>query len=286
MTTPPTDSILRIDAEDIHWADVYFATLDNLRSVWPHAWPGLAVVLTSCANRLWPEQAPSPSSTGGQMIQAALAMALHIEECAAQSHYEPQYHHRLHTADALTAMCLLIKALQAQGIAVDDEWAAALLLAVISHDVLHPGGANRFAQEFERRSAKEMQGIAQAFQIEKEWLQRVSELILRTDPTLVAGNHDKVKNTSFVMNLDWACVLLNEADILASATSRYGPALGQDLAQEWALKNHPLHRVVGTAEGRLQFLSGVRFSTPASDAFGIKENVAQQIAHQISSRNE
>jgi len=281
-----THSNPRLNIDDIHWADVYLATLDNLRSVWPHAWPGQAVVLTSCVHRLWPEQAPSPSSTGGQMIQAALAMALHMEDCAAQSHYEPQYHHRLHTADALTAMCLLIQALQAQGIAVDDEWAAALLLAVISHDVLHPGGANRFAQEFERRSAKEMQGIAQAFQIEKEWLQRVSELILRTDPTLVAGNHDKVKNIPFVMNLDWACVLLNEADILASATSRYGPALGQDLAQEWALKNHPLHRVVGTAEGRLQFLSGLRFSTPASDAFRMKESVAKQLALQISSRNE
>jgi hypothetical protein len=282
---PPTDSILRNDAEDTHWADVYLSTLDNLRSVWPHAWPGLVVVLTSCVHRLWPEQAPSPSSTGGQMIQAALAMALHMEDIAAQSSYEPQYHHRLHTADALTASCLLIQALQAQGMAVDDDWSAALLLAVISHDVLHPGGANRFAQEFERRSVKEMQGIAQAFQIDKTWLQRVSELILRTDPTLVAGNHDKVKNTSFVMNLDWACVLLNEADILASATSRYGPELGQDLAQEWALKNHPLHSFVGSAEGRLQFLSGLRFSTPASEAFRMKESVAKQLTLQISSRS-
>ncbi len=282
---PPTDSILRNDAEDTHWADVYLSTLDNLRSVWPHAWPGLVVVLTSCVHRLWPEQAPSPSSTGGQMIQAALAMALHMEDIAAQSSYEPQYHHRLHTADALTASCLLIQALQAQGIAVDDDWSAALLLAVISHDVLHPGGANRFAQEFERRSVKEMQGIAQAFQIDKTWLQRVSELILRTDPTLVEGNHDKVKNTSFVMNLDWACVLLNEADILASATSRYGPELGQDLAQEWALKNHSLHSFVGSAEGRLQFLSGLRFSTPASEAFRMKESVAKQLTLQISSRS-
>lgn len=282
---PHTDAILRIDAEDTHWADVYLSTLDNLRSVWPHAWPGLSVVLTSCVHRLWPEQAPSPSSTGGQMIQAALAMALHMEDIAAQSSYEPQYHHRLHTADALTALCLLIQALQAQGIAVDDDWSTALLLAVISHDVLHPGGANSFTQEFERRSVKEMQGIAQAFQIDKAWLQRVSELILRTDPTLVAGNHDKVKNTPFVMNLDWACVLLNEADILASASSRFGPELGQNLAQEWALKNHPLHSVVGTAEGRLQFLTGLRFSTPASEAFRMQESVAKQLAHQISSRS-
>ena len=80
-------------------------------------------------------------------------------------------------------------------------------------------------------------------------------------------------------------MLLNEADILASATSRYGPDLGLALAEEWALKDHPLHSFVGTAKGRLQFLSGLRFSTPASRAFRIQESVAQQIAHQISSRS-
>ncbi len=275
----------RLHINDVQWADVYLSTLDNLRSVWPHAWPGLDVVLRSCVHRLWPEQAPQTGSICAQMIQAAHAMALHMEDKAAQCSYEPHYHHRLHTADALTAMCLLIQALQAQGIAVEDDWTAALLLAAISHDALHPGGANRFTQEFELRSANEMQNIAQDLQIDKAWLEHVRALILRTDPTLVAANHDKVKASPFEMNLDWACVLLNEADILASATSRYGPDLGLALAQEWALKDHPLHSFVGTANGRLQFLSGLRFSTPASDAFGIKESVAQQIAHQISSRS-
>ena len=280
-----THSNPRLNIDDIHWADVYLATLDNLRSVWPQAWPGLAVVLTSCVKQLWPENPPPAKSSGGHMLQAAFAMALHMEDCAAQSNYEPHYHHRLHTADALTAMCLLIQALREQDFACDDNWGAALLLAVTSHDAMHPGGANGFVQEFERRSVKEMQGIAQAFQIEKTWLQIVSELILRTDPTLVAANHDKVKDTPFEMNLDWACVLLNEADILASATSRYGPDLGLALAEEWALKDHPLHSFVGTAKGRLQFLATLRFSSPASDAFQMKESVAQQIAHQISSRS-
>jgi hypothetical protein len=64
---------------------------------------------------------------------------------------------------------------------------------------------------------------------------------------------------------------------LASTTSRYGPELGQALAQEWALKNHPLHQVVGTPQGRLQFLSSLRFSSPAAEAFQIAHHVAEQI---------
>ena len=261
----------------------YIATLHNLRSKWPDAWPGLPVVLNACIHRLWSHKPPAVGSTSYKLLQAALAMASHMEKVAQEANYEPLYHNRLHTADALTAICLLIQALQKKNIVVDDDWAAAFLFAVTSHDVLHPGGANGFLQEFEQRSAKEMQYIATPLGIDVVWLQRVRELILRTDPALVTGNHDKVKDTPFEMNLDWACVLMNEADILASATSRYGPELGQALAQEWALKNHPLHHVVGTPEGRLQFLSSLRFSTPASKAWSMQNHVEGQLITSLRS---
>ena len=256
----------------------YIATLHNLRSKWPNAWPGLPVVLNACIQRLWPHKRPEVGSTSHKLLQAALAMASHVEKVAREANYEPLYHNRLHTADALTAICLLIQALQKKNIVVDDEWVAAFLFAVTSHDVLHPGGANGFLQEFEQRSAKEMQYIATPLGIDVVWLQRVRELILRTDPTLVTGNHDKVQGVAFEMNLDWACVLINEADILASATSRYGPALGHALAHEWAFRKHPLHQVVGTDKGRLQFLSSLRFSSPAAEAFDMARDVAGQIA--------
>ena len=255
----------------------YIATLHNLRTKWPNAWPGLPVVLNACIQRLWPHKRPEVGSTSHKLLQAALAMASHMEQVAQETNYEPLYHNRLHTADALTAICLLIQALQKKNIVVDDEWAAAFLFAVISHDVLHPGGANGFVQEFEQRSAHEMRDIANGLNIDAVWTDRVSELILHTDPTLVGANHDRVKDTHFEMNLDWACVLINEADILASATSIYGPELGQALAQEWALKNHPLHQVVGTPQGRLQFLSSLRFSSPAAERFGMANHVAEQI---------
>ena len=276
MSDMPLNTVLPPSSED--WAQLYAATLHNLRSKWPNAWPGLPVVLNACIQRLWPQKTTTVGSTCHKLLQAALVMAAHIEQVALAADYEPLYHNRLHTADALTAICLLIQALQKKNIVVDDEWAAAFLFAVTSHDVLHPGGANSFLQEIERRSAKEMQYIATPLGIDVVWLHRVRELILRTDPALVTGNHDKVQGVAFEMNLDWACVLINEADILASATSRYGPALGHALANEWAFKNHHLHQVVGTAKGRLQFLSSLRFSSPAAEAFQVASDVTGQIA--------
>lgn len=262
--------------EPTNWSWVYQLTLENLRSTWPHAWPGLPVVLQSCIRRLWSKHPPPLGSTSGQLLSVSASMAAHMEFLASVANDEPNYHNRLHTADALTAICLFIQALKEKHLEVSDEWAAALLLAVTSHDVLHPGGANGFLQEFEQRSANELKKMASS-RVGDDCLHRVSEMVLRTDPTLVPGNHDKVKDTAFEMNLDWACVLINEADILASATPSHGPGLGQALAQEWALKNHPLHNVVGTPAGRLHFLSSLRFSTPASEAFQISQSVQQQM---------
>ena len=260
------------------WTQLYLATLQNLRSTWPHSWPGLPVVLEACMHRLWSGHAPKVASPAGQLLQAAQAMALHMEDLAQQTDDEPKYHNRLHTADALTAVCLLMQALQDKGHVLSDEWIAAILLAVTSHDALHPGGANSFLQEFEQRSALEMRQVSRYLNLDSLWLDRVTEMILRTDPSLVAGNHDKVKGLAFEINLDWACVLINEADILASATDQHGNELGHALAAEWAVKKHPLSSVVGTAQGRLQFLAMLRFSTPASAAFQMQAHVAAQIA--------
>ena len=257
---------------------VFLATLQHLRRTWPHSWPGLPVVLEACKHRLWAGHAPKVASPAGRLLQAAQAMARQMEDWAQQSGDEPHYHNRLHTADALCAVCLLMQALQDKGHALSDEWIAAMLLAVMSHDVLHPGGANAFLQEFEQRSAMQMRRVSQQWHVDPLWSDRVAELILRTDPSLVAGNHDKVKGLVFEMNLDWACVLINEADILASATAQHGQELGHALAAEWAVKKHPLASVVGTAQGRRQFLSSLRFSTPASESFQMQAHVAAQIA--------
>ncbi|MFM7698129.1 MAG: hypothetical protein ACKO69_05060 [Limnohabitans sp.] len=253
-------------------------TLTNLRLRWPRDWPGLSVVLNACLSQRWPSALPK-SREATAMLDTALAMAEHMEVLARTSTYEPHYHNRLHTADALVSLCWLLQALQAHGHAVSDDWTACLLMSVTSHDVLHPGGANSHLQAFESQSVALLTRMAKQHGVTKEWLDTASHLILHTDPTLVAANHDNVKHRPFVMNKAWAVVLMNEADILASATASFGPQLGRALASEWEYRQHPLHAVVGTDAGRLQFLSTLRFSTPASMALKMPAEVAQQMAY-------
>ena len=263
-------------APDFDWQDALCQTLDNLRSRWPPNWPGLPTVLQACMNQLWPPP-QHLAALPQQMLAAANAIAEDMEQIANTTVYEPHYHNRLHTADALVSLCWLITALKAGQHSVTDEWAASLLLAVTSHDVLHPGGANSYAQEFEQQSVRLFQQHAAAKGVPMQWTEVVTQLILRTDPTLVAANHEKIKDTAFSFNLDWAVVLMNEADIAASAMATVGPQLGKQLASEWAFRQHPLHKVVGTDAGRLQFLSSLRFSTPASLALQMPQTVAMQI---------
>lgn len=236
------------------------------------------MVLNACVEKHWPHARPV-SRDSMAMLDTAIAMAEHMETFARNSKYEPHYHNRLHTADALVSLTWLMQALQAQGYGVPDDWAACLLLCVTSHDVLHPGGANSYLQEFESQSVEQLKRLATQFGVSEPWLDTASYLILHTDPSLVTANHDKVAHRAFVMNQDWAVVLMNEADILASATKAFGPKLGNALASEWEYRKHPLHALVGTDAGRMQFLSSLRFSTPASKALYLPQEVAQQIAN-------
>ncbi len=263
-------------AHSVNWHDMLIQTLSHLRKAWPTDWPGLPVVLTSCMRQLWPSSLPREHDTAA-LLNAALVMANRIESITKTAAYEPHYHNRLHTADALVSVCCMLQALRNTGHHVPNEWAACLLLAVTSHDALHPGGANSYLQEFEQQSVQLLTHMSQESGVSAHWVNIAAHLILHTDPTLVAANHDKVSQKPFVMNLDWAVVLMNEADILASATEEFGTPLGKALANEWQARDHPLHHVVGSDAGRLHFLSSLRFSTPASETFHLPQSVSQQI---------
>lgn len=263
-------------AHSVNWHDMLIQTLSHLRKAWPTDWPGLPVVLTSCMRQLWPTSLPREHDTAA-LLNAALVMANRIESITKTAAYEPCYHNRLHTADALVSVCCMLQALRNTGHHVPNEWAACLLLAVTSHDALHPGGANSYLQEFEQQSVQLLTHMSQESGVSAHWVNIAAHLILHTDPTLVAANHDKVSQKPFVMNLDWAVVLMNEADILASATEEFGTPLGKALANEWQARDHPLHHVVGSDAGRLHFLSSLRFSTPASETFHLPQSVSQQI---------
>jgi hypothetical protein len=81
----------------------------------------------------------------------------------------------------------------------------------------------------------------------------------------------------FEWDLKWLCVLLNEADVMASASAKYGPELGESLAQEWQLIGFPPHASVSSTQGRKNFLNQLLFSSPASSVLGLSERVSDEI---------
>jgi len=256
---------------------ILIQAFSRLRDSWQGDWMGLNHVLKSCQDFLIAEHADFESSDARTLMACALSLSEHIESTF-ETDNEPQYHNRLHTADAMCGMAVLLEALKQEGCAFSQEWIAALLLTVTAHDYLHPGGANSSPQELESRSVKALDLFFVKHPISSLWRERICHMILKTDPALVGANHDKVAGRTFVMDLDWACVVMNEADILASSTDVFGPALGEQLAAEWQLKNLPLHAIVGTQQGRLGFLKSLRFSTPGSLNLQFPQHIASQVA--------
>lgn len=258
-----------------HWFEGLASACEDLRQLWPQAWPGLPAIAQMCCRSLALEEASEPEVVA--MRRFTLAVAQDLEALAGQQApgQEPRYHNRLHTADVMLSVTTLLHAQQATAGALARPWAAATLAAATAHDYGHPGGVNRQPFEFEAQSwsalARHAQGLPQA------WAERIESLILRTDPRVVADNHHKVADQPFVWGLPWCQVLLNEADILVSASARFGPALSQALAQEWQLAGVAAHASVATPAGRALFLRSVQFSSPAAQAMGMSSQIRQQL---------
>jgi hypothetical protein len=250
----------------------------RLRESWKGDWMGLPQVLKACQDFCVFPAAGLACAEAQALMDSALALA-HQMELMVDTDIEPDYHNRLHTADALCSMAALLEALKLEGCICSEEWVAAMLLTVTAHDYLHPGGANSAPQELELRTVKALELFFAKHPMDPVWQERILHMILLTDPALVKANHGKVAGRTFEMDLDWACVLMNEADILASATDVFGPDLGKQLAAEWQVKNLPLHANVGNQQGRLAFLKSLRFATPGSLKLQFPKRVALQVAN-------
>ena len=263
-------------AESSLYPVVLFA-FSNLRQSWAGEWMGLHNVLKACQDFLMDDGVGWEDSEAQTLMKCAFSLA-HAIESQVNPVNDPAYHNRLHTGDALCGLTVLLKAMMQQEREIPAEWVAGLLLAVTAHDYQHPGGANTSPQELEINTVKALNTFLTLHPISSVWRERIHHIIIRSDPALVAANHDSVAGRSFAWDLDWACVLMNEADILASATDLYGPQLGEKLAIEWHLKGVPSHAVIGTPQGRLIFLKSLRFSSPGSLSLQLPQNTAQQVA--------
>jgi hypothetical protein len=267
-----------LDLKDELWYECLEASYGALRKSWSGNWLGMPRVLAECLKFL-NLQENNLSEAGRCMLAAAETVALEIEKHAENlpKLAEPKYHNRLHFADALTSMSLQLAILLPLKKEENSDWMVCALLTCIAHDVMHPGQVNRLESEIEKQSVNFLQPILSSHAVPNEWQKVIEAAIIRSDFAIVHHNHASVVGQTFEWDLKWLCVLLNEADVMASASSKYGPELGESLAQEWRLIDFPGHNSVASLEGRKHFLKQLIFSSPASLVLGLRERIADEI---------
>lgn len=245
-----------------NWSSCLLSSFAYLRNSWQTQWLGLAKVVQDCASFLQITGTAEDPQTR-LLLDLALTVARQIEAeegCGIETS-EPCYHNRLHFADSLTAMTLQCRLEVKQGAAPDSAWQAALLLIAVAHDFHHPGRVNRHTSDIESASIEALLPLMTSVQLSEVWIERIRTVILRSDFSLVGENHARVAGRRFQWDADWATVLLNEADIMASASADFGPALSQALSKEWEAVKFAPYASVATESGRRQFLSSIQFSS-------------------------
>ena len=269
---------LNVDASD--WSCGFIGSLHDLRRSWQQDWVGLPAVLRACQRVLGIDGLRDREDLRVEALNLlALTIAEHMER---QRAHKSAYHNNLHTADVLVSVTVLL-AIQMHlqpTIGVDKGWLATVLTAAVGHDYAHPGGINQFPADIESFSVKRIKSEIDSSvlnAVDPVDLARVGQLILNTEARLVPDNHSVVAKTDFCWGLPWCSVLLNEADILASATPEFGPDLGQLLVNEWVSRGVQGSRAIELKSFRLQFLKFIQFSTPAAIALGLPEQVRQQL---------
>ena len=267
-------------AENDDWSICLENSFAVLRKSWQSEWVGLPYLLGRCVDFL-NLSATSLSSDASQMLLTAKAIAERIEFQCSQSpvETEPKYHNRLHTADVLTSLSTLIFIQSKNQGDLDKDWIACALLAAIAHDFEHPGKVNQFESEIESNTMSQLQPFLLTHQVPSHWCNALEHAILRSDFALVQKNHELIKGKKFQCDQDWLNVYLNEADVMASATTKFGAELGNSLAEEWRMINFSAHQTVSTSTGRKAFLKQLVFSSDASKHLQINSKIALELSH-------
>lgn len=257
-----TPTAAYLELSEGNWSACLLSSYAYLRQSWQTQWLGLAKVVENCASFLQ-INTPHGDSQTRLLLDLALATAdqIETENGPGTETPEPRYHNRLHFADSLTTMTLQCGLEVQHGATSDSVWQAALLLIAVSHDLHHPGRINRHTSDIEAASVRALLPLLHSRHLSEEWIERIGTSILRSDFTLVRENHARVAGRPFQWDTDWATVLLNEADIMASASDDFGPGLSLALAKEWEAIGYAPHATVATNSGRQRFLSNIQFSS-------------------------
>jgi hypothetical protein len=260
----------------------WMACLENsyaaLRTSWHGEWVGLPLLLSECVRYLG-IHSHEVSLPAAQMLKAAERVAEEIEFSFANDIFqtEPLYHNRLHFADAITTISVQI-AIQSQlSQDFNVEWSACALLSCMAHDFGHSGRINQFESELEKNSVQLLAPILEECGVTGEWRHWTERCIIQSDFAIVQQNHAAVKDAKFEWDLKWLIVLMNESDVMASASTHFGKSMGEALAREWKKIDFVAHKTVATPAGRKGFLKIITFSSPASKALGIQAAINQEI---------
>lgn len=251
-----------LDTSNGDWCHNLVSSYAFLRHSWHTDWIGLPQLIKYCSEYLKLE-ASGEDEEVGSLLAVALCIASQIESekgCGIDTP-EPFYHNRLHFADSLTTITLQCGLEIQNGIKPNPAWQAALLLIAVSHDFRHSGQVNRHSSEIESASVSYLIPIMKSMKLDDAWIGRICDVILRSDFSLVKENHSRVNGRAFQWDNEWAAVLLDEADIMASASEEFGPALSNSLSTEWQAINFAPYATVATESGRRQFLSTIQFSS-------------------------
>jgi hypothetical protein len=261
------------------------ATFIRLNDCWGPQWPGLPLVMNDCLVRLGHQSAAVMGNRTQAIHDCMQCVAQLIEEdgkVRASLNQEPDYHNRLHVANTLEALTSLLLLQRQHGdaertILSPMEWTAMLIM--LSHDLLHDGCVNKWKSQIEARSVEYLKPFMRQHNVDQADQHIIKAIILMTDSTMVKAGHEKIKNKPFfIEDIDCLTVLIQEADILASAMPEVGPLLTKQLASEWAKINHHGISALTTASGRIEFLRhGALFSSPASQLLGINAVKSAQL---------
>ncbi len=260
------------------------ATLAALRDPWPHAWPGLPLVLQRCLDRLGPLDAGQQARSQA-VVRCALEVADMVESDGRDrlvAGREPEYHSRLHIADTLVCMTHLLLAQRR----IDGREGAGTqlqecigLLVMAGHDYLHTGLVNSFPYELETRSLESLRPVMRRHGVDARDEDMIAHCILKTEPSQVKAAHQAVEGRVFRLDdRDCLAVMVEEADILASTLPVTAEAQTRRLAQEWETGNPVAARNLLSSKARLFFLEhAALFSTPAARALGVPDLKGKEI---------
>jgi len=262
------------------------AQLQSLQQSWPAQWPGIESVVQQTLDRMRQAYPPTREAASLALIHCMQNLAGVIEAdgvSKAQLGKEPGYHNRLHMAQAFVSMsCLLLTQRELGAKPLNSAYAhreLLALLAMLAHDLFHPGLQNQAQGEIEHIAVSALQPHLDFFGVSTEDQTDIVGIILQTDPTLTAAVHQDCQGKVFdLADTRCLCLLAVEADILASALPDLGPKLTQFLAQEWAPHYPQAAQNLLLPNARAGFLKHqALFSSPASVRLGMPALVQAQI---------